>query len=40
MTSFWDAALGNVTILMKSRGMWDDTVLVLTTVTITIKIFS
>ena len=31
MTSFWDAALGNVTNLMKSRGMWEDTVLVLTT---------
>lgn len=28
MTSYWDAALGNVTGLIKKRGMWNDTILV------------
>ena len=31
MTSFWDAALGNITDLVKEKGMWDNTLLVMTT---------
>ena len=31
MTSYWDAALGNVTDVLKKKGMWDNLLLVLTT---------
>ena len=24
MTSYWDASLGNITDLIKSRGMWNN----------------
>lgn len=31
MTSYWDAALGNITDVIKARGMWNDSIMVLTT---------
>ena len=30
MTTYWDAMLGNITDLVKARGMWDNTLMVLT----------
>ena len=27
MTTYWDAMLGNITDLVKARGMWDNTLL-------------
>ena len=31
MTSYWDASLGNITDLVKAKGMWNDTLLIMTT---------
>ena len=31
MTSYWDASLGNITELVRAKGMWDNTLLVMTT---------
>eukprot|EP01043_Picozoa_sp_COSAG02_P021419 COSAG02_NODE_1088_length_14670_cov_237.088326_5_plen_102_part_00 len=28
MTSYWDAALGNITDVIKARGMWNDSIMV------------
>jgi len=31
MTTYWDAMLGNITGLLRSKGMWEDSLVVLTT---------
>ena len=31
MVSYWDEAVGNITAAYKEKGMWEDTLMVLTT---------
>ena len=40
MTTYWDAMLGNITDLVKARGMWDNTLMVLTADNVTTPCFS